>query len=442
MLKTDGSSNVIIDSAFNPKIFNGRLTNFATGALRTELSFGHGCYEVRLKPALSTVTYRLVYEFFLYGDGYVPGVGDTKNKIDIILAMSVDGSNIRVRTKVYTTHTEPGPYTDYFPEDMLEEDFHLFGMKWTPTTVTYYLDNKPFRIVDISNIPEFTLPLRAWHGMYGLPWTGGPNFARKFCRLETKTKLDSFRFTPGTSCGPGSTTLETTTPSPTTSVLTSTDSPMSSMSPSSSSFPSFSPTNSAIPTSSRTASPTSTATASSSSFPIFSPTSSMSMKPTSSAIVSSINVEIVSAGSQAGNMADFLIDGISVYSSGRPGFPRQAVSGFNVLVINEVTGEPLSVYNFNTMRRKRDSRNLRLFLEGIPENRIVAMAIKEDGTAKLHQRTRREIRSMGSRNIFQVQVGDSWAFITRMGHPDVFTDELRVRRRGGSARLSNKIELS
>jgi hypothetical protein len=44
------------------------------------------------------------------------------------------------------------------PED-LSQDYHLYQMSWTPTTLTFSLDNVPFGSWDITNIPMFQQPM-------------------------------------------------------------------------------------------------------------------------------------------------------------------------------------------------------------------------------------------------------------------------------------------
>jgi beta-glucanase (GH16 family) len=44
------------------------------------------------------------------------------------------------------------------PED-LTQDYHLYQMSWTPTNLTFSLDNVPFGSWDISNIPMFQQPM-------------------------------------------------------------------------------------------------------------------------------------------------------------------------------------------------------------------------------------------------------------------------------------------
>ena len=44
------------------------------------------------------------------------------------------------------------------PED-LTQDYHLYQMSWTPTNLTFSLDNVPFGSWDIANIPMFQQPM-------------------------------------------------------------------------------------------------------------------------------------------------------------------------------------------------------------------------------------------------------------------------------------------
>lgn len=193
---------MVMSTIFNPKVYDDKLVNFATGAFRTMETYSFGCYEARIKPALSTATFELVYEFYLYGEGDVPGLGATTTKMDIIMIYDAFRSQVKIKTKAYSTHTEKTNYDDYFPPFDVEADYHTYGIKWTSRYIQFFLDGRPFKEYDISSRTEFFLPVRAWFGLYGQPWTEplGLSSNQKLCRLQSNAKIDWFTYKPGEQC--------------------------------------------------------------------------------------------------------------------------------------------------------------------------------------------------------------------------------------------------
>lgn len=205
---------LVLECFYEPMTFRKpegteHLVNFAAPGFKSNNSYGYGCYEVRIKLGISTAPCRLVYEFFLYGTGDAPGIGQTTNKIDIILATTGYGSRIQFKTKVYSRRTPPQDYHVTYPAHDLESAFHTFGIKWTPNTVYFSFDGAIQNTVDIRSMHEFVLPLYIWQGMYGTRWDPAESShdnsfdASKCCHLKTQTEIDWIKFTPGEDCNLG-----------------------------------------------------------------------------------------------------------------------------------------------------------------------------------------------------------------------------------------------
>ncbi len=84
------------------------------------------------------------------------------------------------------------------PED-LTQDYHLYQMSWTPTTITFSLDNVPFGSWNITNIPMFQQPmfliLNLAIGGYNPSYTGVYSPAAVTAPFPAKMYVDYIRIT-------------------------------------------------------------------------------------------------------------------------------------------------------------------------------------------------------------------------------------------------------
>ena len=82
------------------------------------------------------------------------------------------------------------------PEN-LAQDYHLYQMSWTPTNLTFSLDNVPFGSWDTANIPMFQQPmfliLNLAIGGYNPSYTGvySPAASRPPSRLKWMSIISS-----------------------------------------------------------------------------------------------------------------------------------------------------------------------------------------------------------------------------------------------------------
>lgn len=98
--------------------------------------------------------------------------------------------------------------------------------------------------------------------------------------------------------------------------------------------------------------------------------------------------------------------------------------GLNVAVIDEVTGHPLVCTTFDTFLPGNADRFADL-VDKLPSGRIVAIAVKDDGSANLNQRAKRACQSLGSRQVNCLRFRTSWALIGQKdAKPGIAKEEL------------------
>lgn len=98
--------------------------------------------------------------------------------------------------------------------------------------------------------------------------------------------------------------------------------------------------------------------------------------------------------------------------------------GLNVAVIDEVTGQPLVCTTFDTFLPGNADRFADL-VEQLPSGQIVAIAVKDDGSANLNQRAKRACQSLGSRQVYGLRFRTSWALIGQKdAQPGIAQEEL------------------
>ena len=98
--------------------------------------------------------------------------------------------------------------------------------------------------------------------------------------------------------------------------------------------------------------------------------------------------------------------------------------GLNVAVIDEATGQPLVCTTFDTFFPGNADRFADL-VDKLPRGRIVAIAVKDDGSANLSQRAKRACQSLGSRQVYGLRFRTSWALIGQKdAKPGIAKEEL------------------
>lgn len=150
---------------------------------------------------------------------------------------------------------------------------------------------------------------------------------------------------------------------------------------------------------------------------------------------SSITVFARSEGWDDGKSADIQINGKSVFGS-KPSFPDAAQKGMNVAVIDEVSGQVLSVRRFNTWLSRAESSGLRRHVRGIPKGRVLAITVMDEASRNLDSETRSVLANrLGSKRIGDLNTRDSWCLITRVGYPEDMLHEAFSKRFDGGVEV-------
>ncbi|MFP4099339.1 interleukin-like EMT inducer domain-containing protein [Coleofasciculus sp.] len=132
---------------------------------------------------------------------------------------------------------------------------------------------------------------------------------------------------------------------------------------------------------------------------------------------STVTITVQSAGGFMGDSALITLNNQEI------GFIHYS-RGLNVAVIDEVTGQPLVCTTFDTFLPGNADRFADL-VEQLPSGLIVAIAVKDDGSANLNQRAKRACQSLGSRQVYGLRFRTSWALIGQKdAQPGIAQEEL------------------
>lgn len=107
-------------------------------------------------------------------------------------------------------------------------------------------------------------------------------------------------------------------------------------------------------------------------------------------ISSPVDITVQSAGIYGGNFAKIVVDGKDYSPNGR---------GYNIAVIDPVTGEVEKVESFDTRSDEKGkfySQKMAEFLNEIPSGKIVVCAVKDEGSKYLSEAAVRELKKIGS----------------------------------------------
>ena len=120
---------------------------------------------------------------------------------------------------------------------------------------------------------------------------------------------------------------------------------------------------------------------------------------------------VKSAGYVVGNYATFVVNGKALQITSEYG------RGLNVAIIDETSNNILHKQVFDTYHDPSStiSSNFVNLIDSLPNGRVVAIAIKDEGLHHLSEAAKQAIEGLGSKYIRQVQHRGSWAIIGRKG---------------------------
>ncbi|KYQ88409.1 hypothetical protein DLAC_11110 [Tieghemostelium lacteum] len=106
-----------------------------------------------------------------------------------------------------------------------------------------------------------------------------------------------------------------------------------------------------------------------------------------------------------------LSDGYARFQINSHPIDRVDTRGWNVLVIDQNNGDITTNATFDTWGNVQASDNLASLLESQPQGRIVALAVKDDGSVNLNQRAKDAIKQYGASMIDRISNRDSYSLI-------------------------------
>ncbi len=118
-----------------------------------------------------------------------------------------------------------------------------------------------------------------------------------------------------------------------------------------------------------------------------------------------------SAGYLIGNYWEISVDGTVITT------PGVTSRGMNVIVVNEKNGSVIHRENFDSFSSSARAEAFTNLLTSLPNGRIVAIAIRDEGTKRLTEPAFRACESIGSHLIRSIRHRESWAIIGRKGAP-------------------------
>ncbi|KAL6566018.1 hypothetical protein OROHE_005073 [Orobanche hederae] len=137
-----------------------------SSGFRSKLSYVHGRFETSLKLPERNYTAGVVVTFYGSNDEKYPSYHD---EIDFEFLGHIDGQNWLLQTNFYgngsTNRGREERYELWFDPS---EDFHRYGVLWTDSRLTYYVDDVPIRHVDAVGA-DFPSKEMIW---YGTIWNG------------------------------------------------------------------------------------------------------------------------------------------------------------------------------------------------------------------------------------------------------------------------------
>ncbi len=118
------------------------------------------------------------------------------------------------------------------------------------------------------------------------------------------------------------------------------------------------------------------------------------------------NLLVASASEEQGDFAH-------VYVNGQDVSPNQR--GYNIVVLDPKTGKVEAAEAFDTFSSEEESERLVEFIEQIPDNKAVAVAVKDEASMHLTEAAVRALQSLGSRQDLRGKFRWSHAFVGLKG---------------------------
>jgi hypothetical protein len=104
-------------------------------------------------------------------------------------------------------------------------------------------------------------------------------------------------------------------------------------------------------------------------------------------VTSPVNILVKSAGEEVGDFGHIYVDGRNVSPDQR---------GYNVVVLDPMTGAVEETGQFDTFASEEESARLAEFLAGIPQGRIVAVAVEDEASLHLAEAVVKALRTIGA----------------------------------------------
>ncbi len=105
-------------------------------------------------------------------------------------------------------------------------------------------------------------------------------------------------------------------------------------------------------------------------------------------VTSPVSIVAYSAGSEVGDFAHVYVDGVDAAKNLR---------GYNVVVLNEKTGNVESSATFDTFLSENESARMTQFIAAIPNGRIVVVAVRDEASRNLTEDAVNALRSIGAK---------------------------------------------
>ncbi len=104
-------------------------------------------------------------------------------------------------------------------------------------------------------------------------------------------------------------------------------------------------------------------------------------------VTSPVNILVKSAGEEVGDFGHIYVDGRNVSPDER---------GYNVVVLDPVTGAVEATGHFDTFASEEESAGLAGFIAAIPEGKIVAVAVEDEASLRLTEDAVQALRTIGA----------------------------------------------
>lgn len=98
--------------------------------------------------------------------------------------------------------------------------------------------------------------------------------------------------------------------------------------------------------------------------------------------------------------------------------------GLNVTVLDGMNYEILASESFDTYISYAESNHYVAFIDQQENGSIIAIAVKDEASAKLHEEAKEKITSLGSTEIYNLCFRNSWSMISVKGYEAVMVETL------------------